>query len=221
MPAMSGGRSKRTLAPTRAVRSSRVSLAVVVLGLGYRLLGSPYPTLLAVTGAIAWLIPVVGGVLALILPLVIGLLNSPQLAILSVLYTVLVLVILQISVEPRLFKIKQDNPLLTFIILLAMADAFGLLGIIVAPPISVMLQSLWRLLVHENVAPETVVHISDLRERQAKLQTAIEQMEDAPPPQVLSSMERLTGLLEKAEPILETAPPLEPQTLSRPRNLPG
>ncbi len=195
------------------------ALAVIALGVGYRLLGSPYPTLLAVTGAIAWMIPVVGGVLALALPLVIGLLNGPQLALLTVLYTVLVLVILQTSVEPRLFKIKQDNPLLTFVILLAMADAFGLLGIIVAPPISVILQSLWRLLVNENVSAETVVHISDLKERQAELQAAIERMEGEPPPLVVSSMERLTGLLEKAEPILEPLPPAEPQTLTRP-NLP-
>jgi predicted PurR-regulated permease PerM len=195
-------------------------LAVIALGVGYYLLGSPYPTLLAVTGAIAWLIPVVGGILALVLPFVIGLLNGPQLALLSVLYTVVVLVILQTSVEPRLFKIKQDNPLLTFVILLAMADAFGLLGIIVAPPISVILQSLWRLLINENVSTETVVHVSDLRERQAKLQAAIEQMEGEPPPQVVSSMERLTSLLEKAGPILEPLPPTEPETLSRPRTLP-
>ncbi len=196
-------------------------LAVVALGIGYWLLGSPYPALLAVTGAIAWLIPVVGGVLALILPLVLGLLNGPQLALISVLYTILVLVILQVSIEPRLFKIKQDNPLLTFVILLAMADAFGLLGIIVAPPVSVIVQSLWRLLVHENVAPETVVHISDLRERHAQLQASIEQMEGPPPPLVVSSMERLTDLLEKAEPLLENAPIPETQALPRPRNLPG
>jgi putative permease len=195
-------------------------LAVIALGIGYRLLGSPYPTLLAVTGAIAWLIPVVGGVLALILPLVIGLLSSPQLAIMTVLYTVLVLVILQVSIEPRLFKIKQDNPLLTFVILLAMADAFGLLGIIVAPPISVILQSLWRLLVHENIAAEMVLHVSDLRERQSQLRNSIEQMEGDPPPLVISSMERLASLLDKAEPLLETLPPPEPQLLSHPRDLP-
>jgi hypothetical protein len=97
-----------------------------------------------------------------------------------------------------------------------MADAFGLLGIIVAPPISVILQSLWRLLVHENVTPEIVVHISDLKERQAKLQDSIEQMEGPPSPLVVSSMERLTSLLEKAEPILENAPIPEPQALPRP-----
>jgi putative permease len=195
-------------------------LAVIALGVGYRLLGSPYPTLLAVTGAIAWMIPVVGGVLALVLPLVIGLLSSPQLALLTVLYTILVLVILQISVEPRLFKIKQDNPLLTFVILLAMADAFGLLGIIVAPPISVILQSLWRLLVNENISTETIVHVSDLRERQAQLQVSIDQMEGPPPPLVTSSMERLSSLLDRAEPILETLPEPEPAALSHPRDLP-
>jgi putative permease len=196
-------------------------LAVIALGIGYWLLGSPYPALLAVTGAIAWLIPVVGGIFALLLPLVIGLLNGPQLALLTALYTVLVLVILQIAVEPRLFKIKQDNPLLTFVILLAMADAFGLVGIIVAPPISVILQSLWRLLVHENITPEVVLHVSDLRERQAQLQADIDHMEGDPPPQVISSMARLTSLLNRAEPILETLPPPEPQTLSHPHDLPG
>lgn len=196
------------------------ALAVVVLGLGYWLIGSPYPTLLAVTGAIAWLIPVVGGVLALILPFMLGMLTSPQVAILSVLFTILVLVILQIAVEPRLFRIPQDNPLLTFLIIMAMADAFGLLGILVAPPISVIVQILWRLLVGERATNEEVVQVSDLRERQAKVQAAIEQMPGPPPPLVVSSMERLAGLLEKAEPILQHQAPAEPHTRPRPHNLP-
>ena len=196
-------------------------LAVILLGVGYRLIGSPYPTLLAVTSAIAWLIPVVGGVLALILPFVLGLLTSPQLALLSILYTVLILVILQISVEPRLFRIEQDNPLLTFTIIMVMADVYGLLGIIIAPPISVIIQILWRLLVNERITPETVVLVSDLKERQAQLQAAIENMPEPPPPVVVSSMERLTGLLEKAEPLLPSEPPAEPHTVPRPHNLPG
>ena len=44
-------------------------LAALLLGLGYWLLGSPYPALLALIGALAWLIPVVGAPLAMILPL--------------------------------------------------------------------------------------------------------------------------------------------------------
>jgi predicted PurR-regulated permease PerM len=198
-------------------------LAVILLGLGYWLIGSPYPTLLAVTGAIAWLIPVVGGVLALILPLVLGLLSSPQLALLSVLYTVLILVILQIAVEPRLFRLPQDNPLLTFVIIMVMADAFGLLGVIVAPPISVIIQAMWRQLVGDRTTTEAipVVQVSDLKERQTKLREAIENIPGSPPPVVVSSMERLTGLLEKAEPILQTEPPAEPHTRPKPHNLPS
>jgi hypothetical protein len=64
------------------------------------------------------------------------------------------------------------------------------------------------------------VHISDLRERQAKLKAAIDRIEGETPPLVVSSMERLTGLLDKAEPILEPLPPVEQETTSRPRNLP-
>ena len=129
--------------------------------------------------------------------------------------------ILQIAIEPRLFKIRQDNPLLTFIVILAMADAYGLLGIIVAVPISVIIQILWRLLVNDRIEPETVVQVSDLKERQAQLQAAIENMPGSPPPVVVSSMERLTSLLEKAEPLLPNEPPAEPHTLPRPHNLPG
>jgi predicted PurR-regulated permease PerM len=199
------------------------ALAVILLGLGYWFIGSPYPTLLAVTGAIAWLIPVVGGVLALILPFMLGLLTGPQLTLLSVLYTILILGILQTAVEPRLFRLRQDNPLLTFLIIMAMADAFGLLGIIVAPPISVIVQILWRMLVSDRISTEAVpvVQVSDIRERQAQLQAAIENIPGPPPPLVVSSMERLTGLIEKAEPYLPTEPQAEVETLPRPHNLPG
>lgn len=191
-------------------------LAVLLLGIGYWLLGSPYPALLAVTGAVAWLVPVVGGALAIILPLVLGLLSSVQLAVSTVLYTLVVLVILQIWVEPRLVKRTFDNPVLTFIILLAMADAFGLLGIIAAPPVSVVCQVLWKLLVTDRLASGRTIPVSDLKARKAQLEAAIEEMDHVPPPLVISSMERLTDLLEKAEPILKDAFPDEPPNAFHP-----
>jgi len=184
-------------------------LAIVLLGLGYWALGSPYPTLLAITGAIAWLVPLVGAVLAIILPFLLGLLTSPQLSLFTVLYTLVVLAALQMWVEPRLFKLKLDNPILTFVILLAMADAFGLIGIVAAPPISVICQILWRLLITDRLASDTAAQVLDLREREARLRDAIANMEGTPPPLVASSMERLAGLLNKAEPILGSMQPAE------------
>ena len=191
-------------------------LAVVLLGLGYWLLGSPYPAFLAVTGAVAWLVPVVGGALALMLPLVSGLLISAELSLSTILYTILVLISLKIWVEPRIYRRTFDNPVLTFIILLAMADAFGLLGIIAAPPISIVIQVLWKLLVTGRVASGPAIPVSDLKERQMRLQAAIEEMDEPPPPLVASSMERLAELLEKAEPILQEAQPDEPPHVFHP-----
>ena len=191
-------------------------LAVLLLGLGYWLLGAPYPALLAVVGALAWLVPVVGAVLAVILPLLLGLLTGAQFSLLTVLYTLIVLIALQVWVEPRLFSRKWNNPILTLVILLAMADAFGLLGIIVAPPLSVVCQILWNLLVSDHLAPDPAIKASDLKERQESLRLAIEEMEGPPSPLVASSIERLAGLLEKAEPILQAALPNEQSDLFHP-----
>jgi len=210
----------RTIEPDLGayIRSEVVQslLAALLLGLGYWLLGSPYPTLLAVIGALAWLIPVVGAALAVILPVLTGLLTSVQLSLSTVLYTLLVLIALRVWIEPRLFRRKWDNPILTLVILLAMADAFGLLGIIVAPPLSAVCQTLWNLLVSNRLAPGPATQVSDLKERQAHLQAAIREMDELPPPLVISSMERLIDLLEKAEPILQAALPAEPSDLFHP-----
>src|SRR6185503_2643733 len=200
------------------IRSELVQslLAALLLGLGYWLLGSPYPTVLALIGALAWLMPVVGAVLAVILPLVMGLLTSLQLSLFTALFTLVVLIALQVWVEPRLFRRKWDNPILTLVILLAMADAFGLLGILVAPPLSAVCQILWNLLVTNRLVSGEAAQVSDLKERQSRLRAVIKEMEERPPPLVISSMERLTDLLEKAEPILQAALPAGPPDLFYP-----
>ncbi len=191
-------------------------LAAILLGLGYWLLGSQYPTLMALIGALAWLIPVVGASLAVILPLLIGLLTSVQLSLFTILYTLVVLIALQVWVEPHLFKRKWDNPILTLVIVLGMADAFGLIGIIAAPPLSAVCQILWNLLISNRLDSGAAVQISDLKERRAHLWAVIQEMEDPPPPLVMSSMERLANLLEKAEPILPVVlPPESSEPLQR------
>ena len=184
-------------------------LAGLLLGLGYWLLGSPCPTLLALIGGLAWLIPVVGAAVAMILVLTLGLLTSVQLSLITALYTVVVLITMQLWLEPRLFRHKARNPILTLVILLAMADAFGLPGILVAPPLSMVCQILWDLLVTNRLASGAAAQISDLKARQAHLLAAIGEMEELPPLVVVSSMERLTDLLDRAEPILTLALPSE------------
>jgi len=186
-------------------------LAAMLLGFGYWILGSPYPTLLALIGALAWLIPVVGAPLAVFPPLLMGLQTSAQLGLLTAVYTLVVLIALQVWIEPRLVKHRSDNPILTLIILLAMADAFGLLGILMAPPLSAVLQILWGRLVSRPVVLGASAQLSDLKERQARISEIIQSIGEPPIALVASSMDRLRQLIEKAEPILQApAEPLDP-----------
>ena len=156
---------------------------------------------------------VVGALLAVILPLLLGLLTGAQLSLFTVPYTFFVLIVLQVWVEPRLFRRQWNNPILTLVILLALADAFGLLGIILAPPISVVCQILWKLLANDRLPPDPAVQVSDLKERHARLRRDIDGMEGTPPPLIVSSLERLASLLKKAEPILPAALRHEPAEL--------
>lgn len=191
-------------------------LAGLLLGLGYWLLGSPYPALLALAGALACLIPVVGVALAVIPVLLVGLLTSVQLSLFTALYALVVLIALGVWVKPRLFNRRWDNPILTVVLLLALADAFGLVGIIVAPPFSVVCQILWSRLVSRRAVSGAAAQVSDLKERQALVWAAIKAMDEPPLALVNSSMERLTRLIEKAEPILQAGLPAEPSELLLP-----
>ena len=198
------------------VRSQGVQslLAGLLLGLGYWLLGSPYPALLALTGALASLIPMVGIVLAVFPVLLVGLLTSVQLTLFTVIYTLVVMIALSVWVKPRLFNRRWNNPILTVTLLIALADAFGFVGIIVAPLLSIVCQILWSRLVSHRLASGAADQVSDLVERQESLWATIKAMDGPTLPLVISSMERLTRLMVRAEPILQAALPAEPSELS-------
>jgi putative permease len=185
-------------------------IAGLLLGLGYWLLGSPYPAILALAGALACLIPVVGVALVVIPVLLVGLLTSVQISMISALYALVVLVALSVWVKPRLFNRRWDNPILTLVLLIGLADTFGLLGILIAPPLSIVCQILWGRLVSHRAVTGAATQISDLKERQARVWDTIREMDGPPLPLVTSSMEQLAQLIDKAEPILQAAQPAEP-----------
>ncbi len=185
-------------------------LAGLLLGIGYWVLGSPYPVLLGLAGALACLIPVVGAALVIIPVFLVGLLTSVQLSLFTTLYAVVILIALGVWVKPRLFNRRWDNPILTVVLLIFLATAFGLVGIVVAPLLSVVCQILWSRLVSRRAVSGAAAQISDLKERQTLVWAAIKEMDGPPLPLVTSSMERLTHLMERAEPILQAGIPAEP-----------
>jgi len=191
-------------------------LAGLLFGAGYLLLGSPYPAFLALVGALACLIPMVGVALAVIPVLLVGLLTSVQLGLITGLYAMVVWIALKIWVKPRLFERNWDNPILTVLLLIALADTFGFIGLILAPPLSVVCQILWSHLVSNRAVAVAATQVSDLKERQAHMWESINSMDEQPPVLVTSTMERLTRLIEKAEPILVASESSESPALTLP-----
>lgn len=185
-------------------------LTGLLFALGYWILGSPYPALLALIGAILILIPVIGSVLVLIPPLLLGLLTTAQHSFLTLLYTIIILIFMWVWIKPRFFNRKWDNPILTVIILIAMADAFGIIGIIAAPPVSAICQILWSRLVSNRVSAGAATNISDLKERLANLIETVSAMDEPHLPLVTSTIERISSLIAEAEQILETERPSDP-----------
>jgi hypothetical protein len=109
------------------------------------------------------------------------------------------------SVKPHLFDRRWENLILTIILIIALAETFGLTGIIAAPILSVVIQIFWSRLVSHRSVLGAADQISDLKTRQVRLREVIETMEETPLPLITSSMERLSELIEKAEPVLKEA----------------
>ncbi len=185
---------------------NQVMLSVVagmLLGVGYWLLGSQYPIFMALAGAAACMIPVVGLPLALVPPLLVGLITSTQLSLFTTLYAFIIMVLLVVFIKPRFFRLRWNNPLPTLVLLLVLADAFGVIGIIVAPPISAVCQILWSRLVSHRLPSGAAANISDLKERELQLREKISTLTGEPPPLITSSLEKLSDLISNAEPLLQ------------------
>jgi predicted PurR-regulated permease PerM len=174
-------------------------IAGLVLGLGYWVFGSPFPSLLAIIGAVSSFVPVVGISFSVIAALLLGMMASAQHGLLISLFTLITLVALAIWIRPKFYDRRWENLILTVVLLIALADAFGLMGIILAPPLSVIIQIIWTRLVTRHVEPGPGLQISGLKQRMAHLQEGIDGMEGPALPLVTNSMQRLQSLIEKAD----------------------
>jgi predicted PurR-regulated permease PerM len=181
-------------------------IAGVVLGLGYRVLGSPYSALLAIIGGVSSFVPVVGIPFSVIAALLLGMMTSAQHGLAGSLFTLITLLALSIWIRQKFYDRRWENLILTVVMLIILADAFGLVGIILAPPLSVIIQILWTRLVTRRVESGTALKISDLKQRMAQLLEVIGSMEEPTLPLVTSSVQRLAALIVKADIVLNETP---------------
>ena len=119
-------------------------LTGVLLWSVYSTMGIRYPTLLAGWGAIARLIPWFGAVIAVLPALFIGIGVSSTIGILATLYTIAILLILELVIEPRFFPRSKYSSLLIVLFVIALAETFGFIGVVLAPPLAVAVQILFQ-----------------------------------------------------------------------------
>ncbi len=119
-----------------------VNLALgVLMYIGFLIIGLPYALLLTVIAVIMNFIPFIGAILSAIPIVIIGLIESPSVAIWSL---VVILVAQQVQdniISPYIFGKQLDiHPLTTIILVLVGNDAFGIIGVIIIIPVYMMIK---------------------------------------------------------------------------------
>jgi len=114
-----------------------VNLALgVLMFIGFLIIGLPYALLLTLVAVIMNFIPFIGAILSAIPIVIIGLIESPSVAIWSL---VVILVAQQVQdniISPYIFGKQLDiHPLTTIILVLVGSDIFGIIGVIVIIPV--------------------------------------------------------------------------------------
>jgi predicted PurR-regulated permease PerM len=175
-------------------------IAAALLGFGYWLMGLYYPVLLAILAAVAWLIPLAGVILIAVPVFFVGYTISLPLGLGALLYTIVIILFLEIAVEPRLFDRRRYSTFLLLLTMICLVDAFGFVGFIIAPPLAAAIQVLGGQIFLYTMRPATTaVHLTELEQRYQEIQRLFNSNEGEPyPPEVGSMIERLQGLLQQA-----------------------
>jgi predicted PurR-regulated permease PerM len=176
-------------------------LAVILLGIGYQVLGLQYPVALALIGAIGWLIPWVGVLLAVIPAVWVGLSSSLALGLMAAAFTIGVLCFLEFVVEPRLFNRRRFSSLLVVIVVLVLVDEYGLIGILLAPPLAAAIQILAGQLMRSTTTAKTTLAqpISAMQAHLESVQSLLAAQTVPPGPELGNLVDRLTQLIARAD----------------------
>ena len=199
-------------------------LAGMVLAAGFYLLRLDHPALVATVAAVGWLVPWLGTIIALTALAAIELpalvLKWPG-ALLPVAaaasFTVLVFVILESVVEPRLFNRRRYNSLFIVLAAIALAETFGILGLLLGPMAAVTIQAALEHSERERVAARRPASdLAALDARVAELRAGAAASAELPQEWV-SIVDRLAALIAQAREVAgDRDEDVEPTPAKRP-----
>lgn len=182
-------------------------ITITVLWLAFQFLGLRYPTLYALYAGVVQLIPWVGIPLTL-LPLA-GMLVAAPLwqVIVTGAIIVVVGVLMDRVIEPRLRGDAVVHPILTVLALMILGEASGVVGMLIALPLAATIQILLSELVHTNFSPKAITvamettQIQELRARIAKLGAEVPQDEEHRR-EAEGLLARVTELMDRTEEVV-------------------
>lgn len=184
--------------------SVRFVLTFVLLWFGLRALGVAYPTIWALYGAIAQLIPWIG-VPLMVLPALPMFLTDPLLVALGTIALIVAVgFFIHRIVDAWIGVSDIVHPIISVLALLLLGEAAGILGMIVALPLAATLQGILSQILQINAEPRTIAQsasssqIQALRARLAELEKQLPADQNRRP--ALDGMiHRINALLDKTE----------------------
>jgi predicted PurR-regulated permease PerM len=170
-------------------------VAALALSLGLWLAGCDLWALATLALLVLRLIPLVGPALAVAAVALAALPSGVMQAILAPLIAIAVLAFLRAVVALRWFRIPRPiDPILAVPVMLAMAGAFGLAGLLASPLVSAAIQTACAEAASLRASEERPPRIDELAERLARVERGLRR----PSPTVSSLLARLHQLVERA-----------------------
>jgi predicted PurR-regulated permease PerM len=173
----------------------------VIIWLVYISLGIEYATLLALVGSVVRLIPWLGLVLVVVLPLLAGSIYGIWAALTASGLTLSILILLEVLVGNKLLPSSRYSSLLLMIIVIVLAESYGLVGAVFAPILAVALQIFVKKLapVHAGTEnKETQARFAGLQPKMEKIKQMAAELDREDSTHSINLVSRLETLIQKA-----------------------
>ncbi len=184
-------------------REATLSLIIgLLLWVGYLLLDVKYPTLLALIAAIARVIPWLGPLLVITLPIIVGSGYGWWAGVLTAGFSLMVFILVEGKLGKRIFPAQRVSSIFLVIVVVVLADSFGLMGAILATVLSVTLQILLsNLFMHsvETLSVSNEPSLNELMQKIYELQQKISDLDEKRKIEAFSLVGRLEGIIKKAK----------------------
>lgn len=182
-------------------REATLSLLFGLLLWGsYLLLHVKYASLIALIGTLARLIPWLGALVVILLPIIIGSTLGWWAGLLAAFVSLLLLYLLERIIGRHFFDSSRVNSILLIVVVIAMTDSFGLIGAILATVLAVSLEIIFKnimTLSNNKDHSATGITVDHLKEKLTAIQQTLLSEETQHQHEAVNLADRLMNIMEK------------------------